>query len=105
MSNVKLLFGCTGFEWDKHNSEKIWIKHKVSLSESEQIFFNLPLVVADTVEHSGRENRYFALGRTDANRQLFMVFTVRSKNIRIISARDMSRKERKVYKSREKENT
>ena len=42
MSNVKLLFGCTGFEWDKHNSEKIWIKHEVSPSESEQIFFNLP---------------------------------------------------------------
>ena len=105
MSNVKLLFGCAGFEWDKHNSEKIWIKHKVSPSEGEQIFFNLPLVIADTVKHSRRENRYYALGRTDANRQLFVVFTVRANNIRIVSARGMSRKERKVYKSHEKENT
>ena len=105
MSDVKLLFDCTGFEWDKHNSEKIWAKHKVSPSESEQIFFNLPVVVADAVKHSGKENRYYALGRTDANRQLFVVFIVRAKNIRLISARDMSRKERKVYKLHEKENT
>ncbi|MBT3878818.1 MAG: BrnT family toxin [Candidatus Scalindua sp.] len=105
MSNVKLLFGCTGFEWDKHNSEKIWIKHEVSPSESEQIFFNLPLVVADSVKHSGVENRFYALGRTDANRQLFVAFTVRANNIRIISSRDMSYNERKVYKSHEKENT
>ena len=94
-----------GFKWDKHNSKKIWIKHKVSSSEGEQIFFNLPLVVTDTIKHLGRENRFYALGRTDANRYLFVAFTVRANNIRIISARDMSRKERKVYKSHEKENT
>ena len=105
MSDMKLLFDCTGFEWDKHNSEKIWLKHQVSPSESEQMFFNLPLVVADAVKYSGIENRYYALGRTDANRQLFVVFAVQANNIRIISSRDMSRKERKVYKSHEKENT
>ena len=76
MSDVKLLFDCTGFEWDKHNSEKIWFKHQVSPSESEQIFFNLPLVVADTVKFSRKENKYYTLGRTDSNRQLFVVFTV-----------------------------
>jgi hypothetical protein len=92
-----ILLNCTGFEWDKHNSEKIWFKHKVSPTESEQIFFNLPLIVADAVKHSGKENRFYALGHTDTNRLLFVVFTVRGKNIRIISARNMSRKERKVY--------
>ncbi|HDH04333.1 MAG TPA: BrnT family toxin [Nitrospirae bacterium] len=105
MSAVKFLFDCTGFEWDKHNSEKIWLKHNVSPSESEQVFFNLPLVGADVEKHSARENRHYALGHTDLNRQLFVVFTVRANKIRIISARDMSRKERKVYKSHEKENT
>ena len=105
MSNVKLLFGCTGFEWDKHNTEKIWTKHEVSPAEGEQIFFNLPLVVDDTVKYSEGENRFYALGRTDANRHLFVAFTVRTNNIRIISARDMSRKERNVYNSHEKENT
>lgn len=105
MSNKKLLFDCTGFEWDKNNSEKIWLRHRVSPSESEQIFFNLPLVAAAAEKYSEKGNRYYALGHTDANRKLFVVFTVRTKNIRIISARDMSRKERKVYKSHEKENT
>jgi len=105
MSDVKLLLNCTGFEWDKNNSEKIWLKHQVSPTESEQVFFNLPLVVADTVTLSGKENRHYALGRTDVDRKLFVVFTVRANHIRIISARDMSRKERRVYKSHEKENT
>lgn len=97
MHESDILLNCTGFEWDKHNSEKIWLKHKVSPTESEQIFFNLPLIVADAVKHSGKENRFYALGHTDTNRLLFMVFTVRGKNIRIISARNMSRKEREVY--------
>jgi uncharacterized protein len=65
----------------------------------------LPLIVADDAKHSGKENRFYALGHTDTNRMLFVVFTVRgNNNIRIISARNMSRKERKVYQSYEKEN-
>lgn len=105
MSNVELLFGCTGFEWDKYNSGKIWTKHNVSPAEGEQVFFNLPLVVDVTAKFAEGEDRFYALGRTDTNRQLFVVFTVRAKCIRIISARDMSRKERNVYKLYEKENT
>ncbi|MCP4268040.1 MAG: BrnT family toxin [Candidatus Brocadiaceae bacterium] len=105
MSDNKLLFGCIGFDWDKNNSEKIWLKHQVLPSESEQIFFNLPFVLADTEKHSEKSNRYYALGHTDADRKLFVVFTVRASKIRVITARDMSRNERKEYKSHEKENT
>ncbi len=105
MRDTKLLFGCTGFDWDKHNSEKIWLKHQVLLSESEQIFFNLPLVIAASEKHSEKSNRYYVLGHTDADRKLFVVFSVRDAKIRVISARDMSRKERKEYNSHEKENT
>ena len=100
-----LLANCTGFEWDSHNAEKIWLKHQVSLSECEQIFFNLPMIVSDDVKHSGQENRFFALGQTDAERLLFVVFTVRNNKIRVISARDMNRKERRVYQSHEEEST
>jgi uncharacterized DUF497 family protein len=100
-----ILAKCIGFEWDSHNAEKIWLKHHVSLSECEQIFFNLPLVVADDIQHSEQEPRFYALGQTDAERLLFMVFTVRKNNIRVISARDMNRKERRVYQSHEEENT
>ena len=105
MGNFDILSKCDGFEWDKHNSEKNWRKHRVSLLECEEIFFNRPLVVADDKKHSKKEIRFYALGRTDKGRMLFVVFTVRRNNIRVISARDMSRKERTVYRSHEKENS
>lgn len=101
MGIFDLLSKCTGFEWDEHNAEKICRRHRVSPSECEQILFNRPLVVADDARHSEKENRLYALGHTDANRMLFVVFTVRRTLIRVISAREMNRKERKVYQSHE----
>jgi len=86
-----------GFDWDGGNADKNWESHKVSLREAEQVFFNHPLIVADDVKHSGTERRYFVLGQTDDNRPLFVAFTLRGDRIRVISARDMSRRERKVY--------
>jgi len=88
---------CTGFEWDKGNLLKNWEEHGVTGSECEQIFFNHPRVLASDVKHSGKEDRYFVLGQTDAGRLLFVVFMIRKNLVRIISARDMRRKERKVY--------
>ncbi len=96
---------CTGFDWDEGNSDKNWIKHKVTPSESEQIFFNQPLIVHPDIRHSKNENRFYALGITDTERHLFIVFTIRDDLIRIISARDMNRREKGVYKTYEKENT
>ena len=87
----------TGFDWDKGNVEKNWESHKVSPQEAEQVFFNRPLIVADDVKHSETERRYFVLGQTDDNRALFVALTLRGDLIRVISARDMSRRERKVY--------
>lgn len=103
MDIYKKLEKCTGFQWDKGNLEKNWLKHGVNPSECEQIFFNLPLVAYDDIKHSEKENRYYSLGKTDAERFLFVVFTVRKNQIRIISARDMNRKERQVYEGHEKD--
>ena len=86
-----------GFEWDEGNLLKNWEKHRVSASECEQIFFNRPLVAGLDEVHSQKETRYHALGITDAGRRLFVVFAVRQNKIRVISARDMSRRERKVF--------
>ncbi len=86
-----------GFLWDKGNSEKNWEKHKVSRPESEQVFFNKHLIVTDDEKHSKSEKRYYLLGRTDSDRNLFIVFTIRKNLIRIISARDMNKKEREIY--------
>jgi uncharacterized DUF497 family protein len=86
-----------GFEWDAGNSEKNWKRHQVTQAECEQVFANLPLLVSVTAKAGNVESRYFALGRTDAARELTVVFTVRGKNVRVISARPMSRRERKEY--------
>ena len=99
MDALDLLAECTGFEWDDGNKDKNWISHQVTASECEEIFFNQPLVVADDTLHSKDESRYYSLGQTNTGRLLFISFTIRKKLIRIISARDMSRKERKVYRS------
>ncbi len=92
------LLSCAGFQWDSGNSEKNMIKHQVSRTECEQIFFNIPLITGDDPKHSGTEKRYYVLGQTDNGRLIFLVCTVRNKLIRIISARDMNAKEKEVYK-------
>lgn len=87
----------SGFEWDQGNSDKNWKRHQVSNGECEEAFFNLPLLVEPDPKHSQTENRYYILGQTNSGRRLFVVFTIRGDQIRVISARDMSRRERKIY--------
>ena len=92
---------CTAFERDKGNAEKNGVRHQVTQAECEQIFFHLPVVIAEDAGHSQTESRFYALGQTDQGRRLFAVFTVRKDWIRVISAREMNRNEQEVYKSRE----
>jgi uncharacterized protein len=74
----------------------------VHWAECEEVFFNQPLIVAEDQKHSQHEPRYYLLGETDVGRQIFVVFTVRNKLIRVISARDMSKKERSAYEDAKK---
>ena len=85
------------FDWDDGNQSKNWIRHQVSTTECEEVFFNLPLLLSNDTQHSQIEKRYYALVQTNAGRQLFIAFTVRTNKIRVISARDMSQKERQKY--------
>lgn len=93
---------CTGFEWDDGNIDKNWERHGVSDPECEEVFLNRPLVVRHDPAHSGEERRFHALGQTDKGRYLFIAFTVRQQLIRVISAREMTRRERRFYTSYEK---
>ena len=95
-----------GFDWDVGNARKSVDKHRVSQSEAEELFFNEPVLILQDSKHSKEENRYHALGMTDSERLLHITFTLRAKGtlIRVISARDMHRKERLIYEHA-KENT
>ena len=89
-----------GFDWDDGNRNKNFLKHNVSEGESEEIFFNAPLLIAEDLKHSYTEHRFVAFGVTNAGRYLTVIFTRRQKNlIRVISARDMNCKEREYYNS------
>ena len=96
MDFYSLLEESKGFQWDSGNILKNWEKHGVTALECEQVFFNLPLVAAADLNHSRTEPRNFVLGQTDSARLLFLVFTVRDRRIRVISARNMNRKERRI---------
>ena len=88
---------CTGFDWDEGNLTKNWVRHRVAAAECEQVFFNRPLVAAADEQHSEEEPRVYVLGQTDAERRLFIAFMIRRGLIRVISARDMNRRERVEY--------
>jgi uncharacterized DUF497 family protein len=90
-----LLTGLTGFDWDEGNATKSWARHQVTQSEQEEVFFNRPVFLMDA--KSGDEPRYNVLGRTNNDRLLSVIFTVRRGLARPISARPMSRKERTAY--------
>jgi uncharacterized DUF497 family protein len=92
------LLRITGFDWDDGNARKNET-HGVSMSEAEQVFFNSPLLMLADEKHSRMEARYHALGKTDEDRLLHIAFTLRQDGtlIRVISARDMHRKERTIH--------
>lgn len=85
-----------GFEWDKGNLEHIR-KHNVDYKECEEIFVNKSIILFDDEEHSDKEERLGALGKTDKGRKLAIFFTLRNNKIRVISARDQGKKDRLNY--------
>ena len=95
------LMAITGFDWDEGNARKNE-KHGVSMAEAEQTFFNKPLLVLEDSKHSIKEARFHALGVSDGERRLHITFTLRHAGgkIRVISARDMHKKEREIYEKR-----
>ena len=94
-----VLHDVVGFDWDEGNARKSEAKHGVSQAEAEGAFLNDPLLVVEDAKHSAAEPRFHALGQTTQGRRLHITFTLRRGGtlIRIISARDMHRKERDFY--------
>lgn len=102
MGEIDPLAACTGFDWDESNVRKNWDRHRVMPEEAEDVFFHDPFVLRSDPAHSKLEKRYFALGKTGRDRRLFVAFTIRGTLIRVISVRDMSRREVEEYQRHEK---
>lgn len=96
MNKLPDLANIDGFDWDSGNVQKNREKHRVVFVECEEVFQHGPVIFPDP-EHSGVELRFLALGWTVQGRQLAVIFTIRRNKIRVISARNMSRKERRTY--------
>lgn len=101
---MKIVSESLFFDWDNGNIDKNYNKHNVTNRESEEVFINEPKFIFKDESHSLDETRYGIFGSTNNGRLLSLVFIMRSEKIRIITARDMSRKERRVYE-KNKENT
>ncbi len=93
------------FEWDEGNINKNWDKHRVHYLECEEIFFNEPIMTKVEKRGVSQEERVSALGVTNEGRFLFVVSTMRRGRIRVVSARDMNKKERKIYHEKVKKDT
>jgi uncharacterized protein len=92
-----------GFDWDKGNIEKNKLKHGVNKEECEEVFLNQPLRIYDDNIHSKLEKRYGALGKTQKGRHLVVFFTIRDNKMRVISAHNQGKKDRKVYQDVEEQ--
>jgi len=97
---VKKLPAPIEFNWDQDNINKNRKKHKVHFKEAEEIFFDKRIKTFEDIKHSKTEVRFIALGQTNKKRKLCLSFTIRNKKIRVISARDQSRRERKLYEKK-----
>ena len=100
-----ILDDCHGFDWDDGNSNKNWHLHRVTDRESEEVFANQPIIIVRDAVHSTTEVRFAARGTTDLGRLLAVIFTLRNQLIRVISARDMTRRELKIYEEKIKRNS
>lgn len=89
-----------GFEWNKGNKDKNFDRHKVTIKEAEEVFNSQPYIVLRTAYLN--EERFQMFGESK-ERLLTTIFTIRKNKIRIISSRDMSKKQRDFYEYKLKE--
>ena len=85
------------FQWDAGNHDKNWIKHRVANAECEETFFDPHKRLLHPTLHGERETRNVLIGYKAGKRLLFVVFTIRGHTVRVISARDVHKKERRLY--------
>lgn len=87
----------TGFEWDKGNIDKSYLKHGITPNEAEEAFSDEKQLIFEDNKHSQIEKRFKIIGKSIQKKVLFISFTIRRNKVRIISARKASVRERRLY--------
>jgi uncharacterized DUF497 family protein len=85
------------FEWDPAKAAENLRKHGISFEEASSIFFDDLAATGDDPEHALSEQRFVTFGLSSAGRLLVVSHTDRKDRIRLISARQATRAERKLY--------
>lgn len=85
------------FEWDKGKAESNLIKHGVSFDDAQTVFKDPLYIDFYDPDHSEDEDRYLIIGESSRGRLLIVSYIERGNNTRIISARETTKYERKMY--------
>ena len=85
------------FEWDESKAEENERKHEVSFEEAKTVFNDPFSITIYDPDHSENEDRYLDLGLSSRGRVLVVSYTERGENIRLISSREVTRRERGIY--------
>ena len=85
------------FEWHPAKGASNLLKHSVSFEEAASVFDDVLAAVYENPDHSTSENRYLIIGNSALGRLLIIAYADRRERIRIISARQVTKKERELY--------
>ena len=85
------------FEWDETKARQNLRKHNISFEEAATVFGDPMSVTVPDPRHSDKEDRYVVIGCSANQQTLVVVYTMRGRNIRVISCRKATRSERKAY--------
>jgi uncharacterized protein len=85
------------FEWDEDKAAGNYDKHGVTFEEGVTVFYAPLSISIDDPVHSVKEERYIDIGASESGRVLVVNYTERGRNIRIISCRKATRRERRQY--------
>jgi len=89
------------FEWSEEKAIKNQKKHKISFNEAKTVFSDPFSITIPDPQHSDKEERYIDIGCSSKGILLVVSYTERSANIRIISSRKATKKERRIYEGKD----
>jgi uncharacterized protein len=87
------------FQWNEGKAASNWSKHGISFSEAETVFDDSLYIDFYDTDNSEDEDRYLIVGMSNEDRLLIVSYTERGSWVRIISAREVTKSERRIYES------